>query len=97
MLSFIREIQTSSGVHFVVSIHLMLSFIRKRDKNTNEILKFQYISCYRSSESISDSYVSITVVSIHLMLSFIIVEPETQTGDTGFNTSHVIVHRIKDY
>ena len=75
----------------VVSIHLMLLFIRTPAWPLEVNQRFQYISCYSLSRC-RHRCCYIRSVSIHLMLLFIKLGYEDSDIELGFNTSHVTLY-----
>ena len=75
----------------VVSIHLMLLFIRTPAWPLEVNQRFQYISCY-SLYRCRHRCCYIRSVSIHLMLLFIKLGYEDSDIELGFNTSHVTLY-----
>ena len=74
MLLFIQLPSTLSDSSSVISIHLMLLFIKDYKHLSYRRIRFQYISCY----CLSLFYCSLSAVhciSIHLMLLFILAYP----------------------
>ena len=85
----------------MVSIHLILLFIRFGKVPVIVTQMFQYISCYSLSGSIRElsvvnrmlKYISCYYLSINLILFFINNNYGICWDQEGFNTSHVTLYR----
>ena len=78
-----------------VSIHHMLLFILNISFSFGNLIKFQYITCYSLSSTVS-SLLIYQFVSIHHMLLFIVDGSVSSWYYCRFNTSHVTLYLIFD-